>query len=121
MAKTQRTQTASVTWAQAFRDIIIKAMDKGQLLPILFFFILLGIIFRMPEDKVYDLGLKILAAFQNFSLVGWVLCCVVCILWAGHARIMRRAHSLEYRRIGTEKSRLQNQALSKTTLSSSDS
>ncbi|WP_158117234.1 hypothetical protein [Vibrio cincinnatiensis] len=120
MAKAKKSQQG-VSWAQAFRDIILRSMDRGQLLPVLIFLIVLALIFKMPEDKVYDFGLEIVNGFKNFSLVGWVLAIIVGILWAGHARIMRRQHSTEYKRIGLEKSKLQRKAADKTVLNSSDS
>ncbi|HDV5476716.1 TPA: hypothetical protein RI770_000588 [Vibrio cholerae] len=121
MTKPAKKQQQSVTWAQAFRDIILRSMDRGQLLPVLFFLIVIALIFKMPEEKVYEFGLGIVDGFKNFSLMGWVLSIVVGVLWAGHARLMRRQHSAEYKRIGLEKSRLQQEAANKTVLNSSDS
>ncbi|OCH57562.1 hypothetical protein A6D98_19370 [Aliivibrio fischeri] len=109
MAKPNKNNKQTVSWAQAFRDIIIRAMDRGQLLPVLAFLLFLAFIWKMPEEKVYDFGVLILDGFKTLSLVGWGLSGVVCILWAGHARIMRRKHSSEYLRIGREKSRLQQE------------
>ncbi|OOF34549.1 hypothetical protein [Salinivibrio costicola] len=119
MAKPNKNSKSTVSWAQAFRDIIIRAMDRGQLLPVLGFLLVLAFIWKMPESKVYDFGVLILNGFKNLSLAGWVSTVVVCILWAGHARIMRRKHSSEYQRIGSEKSRLQKEQVN-TPLGSSD-
>lgn len=115
-----KNRAAQVTWAQAFRDIINKAMDRGQLLPILFFFIVVFIIYKMPEEHVYQFGVDILQGFKKWTLVGWGGMVVMAILWAGHARIMRRRHSSEYLRMGAEKSILQ-QEQAKPQLGSSDS
>lgn len=120
MAKPNKSEQSEISWAQAFRDIIIKSMDKGQLLPVLGFLIMLALIFKMPEDKVYTFGEQIVAGFKDMSLLGWLCATVACVLWSGHARIMRRKHSAEYRRIGLEKSRLQ-QAKIKGPIGSSDS
>lgn len=120
MAKPKKSSRAAVTWAQAFRDIIIRAMDRGQLLPVLLFLVCLALIWKMPSDKVYDFGVNFINGFKDLSLLGWILAAVVCILWAGHARLMRRKHSTEYQRIGSEKSQLQQEQI-KTTLGSSDS
>ncbi|EIA0803414.1 hypothetical protein K6327_000923 [Vibrio vulnificus] len=120
MAK-QNKALPAVTWAQAFRDIINKSMDRGQLFPMLAFLGVLAMIIKMPEDKVYTFGVDILNGLQNFSLLGWVLSSVIAILWAGHARQMRRQHSLEYKRMGQEKSKLQASASKRITLKSSDS
>lgn len=109
MAKPKNKRTSTVTWAQAFRDIINKAMDRGQLLPILFFFVVIFLIYKMPPEHVYQFGIDILHGLKNWSLVGWCSTGIVSILWAGHARSMRRRHSAEYLRMGTEKSRLQRE------------
>jgi hypothetical protein len=42
---TKSNKKQQVSWAQAFRDIIVKSMDKGQLLPVLLFLIVLAFIF----------------------------------------------------------------------------
>ncbi|GIB10361.1 hypothetical protein VCSRO184_3474 [Vibrio cholerae] len=84
-------------------------MDRGQLLPVLFFLIALALIWKMPESRVYDFGVLIVDGFKDLSLIGWVCTAIVCVLWAGHARLMRRKHSSEYLRIGSEKSRLQQE------------
>lgn len=119
MPKPNKNTKPAVTWAQAFRDIIVRAMDRGQLLPVLFFLFVLALIFKMPESRVYDFSIIVVDGFKDLSLVGWILVVVVCILWAGHARSMRRKHSMEYQRIGGEKSRLQQEQIT-TTLGSSD-
>ncbi|CAH6869282.1 conserved hypothetical protein [Vibrio chagasii] len=120
MAKPKRNNKVTVTWAQAFRDIINKAMDRGQLLPILFFFVIMFLIYKMPPERVYEFGMSILQGFKDWTLVGWGGMGFISILWAGHARIMRRKHSAEYLRIGGEKSKLQQDKV-KAQLGSSDS
>lgn len=109
----------TVSWAQAFRDIIMKSMDRGQLLPVLFFLIFLAFIFNMSEENVYDFGIAIVDGFKDASLLGWFVATIIAILWAGHARQMRRNHSAEYLRIGSEKSKLQGDS-TKIKLSSSN-
>lgn len=120
MAAKSKTNKDKVSWPQAFRDIIIKAMDRGQLLPVLLFLVFLAFIFNMSENHVYEFGVGIINGFKEFSLVGWLVAAIVAILWAGHARQMRRDHSLEYQRIGTEKSKLQTSRVSKVKLNSSN-
>ncbi|AXN32268.1 hypothetical protein DVV14_13740 [Vibrio coralliilyticus] len=111
MANKKKNGMAPVTWAQAFRDIINKSMDRGQLLPILFFLVVIFFIFRMPPEHVYQFGVDVLQGLKSWELVGWLGMAIVTVLWAGHARLMRRKHSAEYSRIGNEKSNLQkNQA-----------
>lgn len=120
MAVKPKNSKTTVSWAQAFRDIIIKAMDRGQLLPVLLFLVLLAFIFKMSEENVYEFGVGIVNGFKDFSLFGWFVAAIVAILWAGHARQMRRNHSSEYQRIGREKSELQASSSSKIKLNSSN-
>ena len=89
-------------------------------MPVLAFLIILAIIWKMPEDKIFEFGIATLEGFKNLSLFGWALAIIVCILWAGHARSLRRKHSAEYFRIGTEKSKLQQDRINMN-LGSSDS
>ncbi|ENY3837128.1 hypothetical protein ACFXIQ_002585 [Vibrio vulnificus] len=117
--KNTKPKLAPVTWAQAFRDIIIKAIDRGQLMPVLSFLVILALVYKMPEEHVYTFGMNILNGFKDWSLVGWFGMALVSTLWAGHAQIMRRKHSAEYKRMGQEKSKLQ-QGRSKVPLGSSD-
>ncbi|MGF1840978.1 hypothetical protein [Vibrio atlanticus] len=117
--KNSKAKAAPVTWAQAFRDIIIKAIDRGQLMPVLCFLVILALVFKMPEEQVYEFGMNILSGFKDWSLVGWFCTVVVISLWAGHAQVMRRKHSTEYKRMGQEKSKAQ-QDRAKIPLKSSD-
>lgn len=120
MPKNKKThQRTNVTWAQAVRDITVRAMDRGQLLPVGFFIAALLFIFKLPEDKVYPIMSEILSGFKSLALLGWLVAAIIAILWAGHARTMRRNHSAEYKRIGMEKSNLQHEQ-SKMQLTSSD-
>jgi hypothetical protein len=119
MAK-QSKSISKVTWAHAFRDIVIKAMDRGQLLPIFFFFSCLILVSKVPEEKAYDLAIIIVDGFKDASLLGWLGMIALAIFWAIHAQSMRRKHSAEYKRIGTEKSSLQQRLNTKSPFISSD-
>ncbi|PHM50976.1 hypothetical protein [Xenorhabdus sp. KK7.4] len=110
---------SKVTWAQAVRDILVKAMTTGQLVPISIFVIILLTVYRIPEA---DLSLhinKILDGFIDHSLVGWGFFVVAIIFWVGHAAMMRRMFSAEVGRIGKEKT-LHQQARTSQPLGTSD-
>lgn len=119
MVKPKNKGKQNVTWAQAFRDITIKAMDRGQLLPLLFFIVIVIFAWKMPNDKVYEIFIMLFEGFKDLSLVGWLGMILIAILWASHSRAMRRNYSVEYQRIGAEKSMMQQQ-LTKVPLGSSD-
>jgi len=99
-----------VTWAQAFRDVVIVSMNRGQL-PILS---MVGIIFllvwKMPDAEASRLVFDLYDKLRNGEMWAYILLGIVLVGWFTHARIMRREISKEYKRIGQEKSGLQSQA-----------
>ncbi|MFM4851514.1 hypothetical protein [Aeromonas caviae] len=112
-------QQKTVTWAQAFRDVVVSAMSRGQLIPLGVFIIVLVAVYRMPEEKVYDFAVYFVKGLSNHSITGYVVAVLSCILWAGHIRAIRRSFSEEARRIGLEKTKYQTR-LSPIPLDSSD-
>lgn len=99
-----------VTWAQATRDILIAAMNRGQLPLFAVAAIFFAMMWRMPADDIGDLANRIVDAFVAFTLVGWALSALLMTGWFYHARYMRQQYSAEYGRIGSEKAELQAQA-----------
>ena len=116
MSRKRGTKAASkgkagqVTWAQAFRDIIIASMNRGQL-PILG---MVGIVFllvwKMPDEKASQLVFDLYGKLMEMEMWAYMLLAVTLVGWYSHAKIMRREFSREYRRIGQEKSDLQSKA-----------
>lgn len=96
-----------VTFAQALRDVMLKAMTTGQLLPITISIILMISAYRMPENELAVLAHRILDGFVNHSLIGYGLSVVLIGAWSWHASVMRRCFSVEARRIGQEKTTYQ--------------
>lgn len=96
-----------VTWAHATRDVLNRAMSTGQLLPLCVFIILIMFVWRLPAQDLSTVIHEIVQGLENGSLIGWLCSIVLIILWAGHARLMRRSFSEEAERIGTEKTKLQ--------------
>lgn len=80
-------------------------MARGQLLPIALFFIVMAIVWRMPEAALHELARGMLT--PPFPLIGWVVATILAVGWAWHAKKVRRFHSSEYKRISDEKNRLQ--------------
>lgn len=100
-----------VTMAQATRDIVIAAMNKGQLIPVLLGACIIIILWRMPSDDVTKLANRLLDLLSNHAIFGYALWLVTIMLWYVHATHVRNVHNVESGRIGKEKSRLQEQLL----------
>ncbi len=108
-----------LTWAEAVRDIVAIAINKGQLLPLGLIMIVLLILLRVPEDQILVLLRALVKKLEAGELMVYPLL-VICISgWIYHVAIMRRHFKAEYERIGKEKSRLQSE-LSGIELKSSD-
>ncbi|HCK1206680.1 TPA: hypothetical protein NY155_003775 [Escherichia coli] len=96
-----------VTWAQAWRDVMIRAMSNGQLIPITISIILMIAAWRLPKTDLSNLAFSIVDGVKEHSLVGWAISVIVGLAWSAHARIMRRCFSSEAQRIGNEKTKYQ--------------
>lgn len=108
------------TWARAFRDVFVAAINKGQL-PILgvigVFFIIL---WRIPESNLAKVLESIIDHLVKGELIAYILLFVSCTGWFIHAKVMRTNFTQETNRIAEEKTRLQNKANRKTFKSSED-
>lgn len=96
-----------VTWAHCVRDVLNKAMSTGQMLPLCIFIIIVMLLWRLPSSEISGVIHDIVTGMTNGSLIGWGLLPCTLVLWAGHARLMRRTFSIEAERIGKEKTDLQ--------------
>lgn len=108
---TQKTRKASnnqkVTWAQAFRDVTIASMNRGQLPVLALIAFVMLMVVRMPSEDVSKLVFSVMEKLANGEMVAYVLLVVVTGAWFFHARKMRQAFTAEMERAGREKSRLQ--------------
>ena len=96
-----------VTWAQATRDIVLAAMNNGQLLPLGLTAVVLLLIWRMPSEQAGALAREVLNGLRHAAGVAYVALIGVSVGWVSHVRWMRLAFRAEYERIGREKSELQ--------------
>ncbi len=108
-----------VTWAEAFRDITLRALDRGQLLPLMLFMGVLIILLRMPSTQVGELADSLFQRFVDLSLVGWFLAGGSILSWAIHAKWQRRVASQELRRVTSERNELQKKLLGHNKVQSS--
>jgi hypothetical protein len=119
MADKKKKPQPSINWARAARDVFIKALDKGQLIPlaIALFFVIAAV--RMDENHLYSILDKLTNAIIGGQINFAAGLIAALMAWSIHARSLRTNHSKECVRIGLEKSELQKQ-LSSLTFGSSD-
>lgn len=115
----RRKPSARTNWPGAVSNIVVSAINKGQL-PILGIIFLLGLIlWRLPEEQLSKFVFKFLEHLANGAIAGYVLSVALLFGWYIHAKAMRARFSNEAQRIGREKSDLQSRLL-KENLESSD-
>jgi len=102
-------ENTPVSWAQAIRDMVISAINKGQLPIFGLFLVILMLIYKMPETDVSKLVFEILDSLRRGEFIAYILLGITAFGWLAHARIMRKTFTDEARRIGREKSNLQSQ------------
>jgi len=92
-----------VTWAEAFRDIALRMIDKGQWAAFLLGMIVLVVVFRLDSDELVALVRELLM----WTVVPWVLLGLCIMGWYFHVRFVDHTTKGENRRLGTEKTMLQ--------------
>jgi hypothetical protein len=115
----KQTNQAPVTWAQAFRDIIITAMNRGQLLLLMVTGIFILLIWKLDSKQAFDLLNSFIEKLKDWSIVGWILWGFTVFVCFFLFRKVRTDFSYEMKRVGKEKSKAQEKALQRS-LPSSD-
>lgn len=100
-----------VTWAEAVRDVVIRSMDRGLFVPLMLSSFVLLSIFRMDAAQLSELYLELFDKFVGTCAVGWTLfggsvCFGVALGFISRSKTRKEEH-----RIGSEKSKLQEQAV----------
>jgi hypothetical protein len=108
-----------MTWAQAFRDIVVTSMNRGQLPVLGLIGIVVLLLWKMPESDVSKLVFDIFQELKNGQLLAYPLWLITVAGWFYHAKSMRQMFSDEAARIGREKSQPQSK-ISNTKFKSSD-
>ncbi|WP_160439463.1 hypothetical protein, partial [Escherichia coli] len=72
----------SVSFAQAWRDVMLKAMTTGQLVPITISIVLMIAAWRMPSEELGILAHRIIDGLADHSLIGYGLCVIVILAWS---------------------------------------
>jgi len=103
----QQLSPSKVTIAQAVRDVVIHAMDKGQLLPLFVAVIIISVVWRLPEESLTELATQVWQNLLSVYLLGWVLCIAAVCGWASHYRWIAARHANEIDRISNERNSVQ--------------
>lgn len=64
---------SGVSWAEACRDVLTAAINKGQLPGLFCGLIVLAIVVRMPEGELPSLAHRILDHLRDGAMLGWAL------------------------------------------------
>lgn len=96
-----------VTWAQAFRDIVITAMNRGQFPILVVGAIIFVLIYRLNANQSFQLLKEFISKLEDFSILGWLLWVLTIGLWVVYAKKVRKNFSVEMSRVGREKSKAQ--------------
>lgn len=102
-----------------FRDVTIKAINRGQLPILLVCAMLIIYLIKLPADAMIDLSVKIADRLSGWHYWGWCIAIVSVFGWYYTNRRQRHLHTEEMRRISNEKKKLQ-EMLSKKQLQSSN-
>ena len=89
------------------RDVLIASVNKGQLPVAIFglFFVILAI--KMPSEQAGKLIFDLLDLVIKGKLLGYVLFVCAIFGWLIHTKRQRRTIAKEIKRIGKEKTKLQ--------------
>jgi hypothetical protein len=103
--------TQKITIAQAVRDVLIAAMNKGLFALALVGLIALVIVWKMPGPDVSKLVFGIGQHLVDHSLVGYILSLCLSLGWVAHTKWQRREFHRELDRVTLERNKLQEKAL----------
>lgn len=99
-------------------NVLIQSINKGQLPLAGLILIIMFIILRLPEEKVYDLVKQLFNLATVYKVGGWIFFGISIFGWIFSAKSMRRRHTLEIRRLSNERTKLQEKLLNKNLPSS---
>ncbi len=116
--KQSRAEKRSINFWQMIRDVLVAALSKGQFPLALFGFILIFIIFKMPNEKVSELAFEIFYGVKSLNLIGIIISPIMLLGWFVHLRWQRKIFTMEIDRISQERNLYQKELLGKNINSS---
>ena len=114
------TRPLKVTWAHAWRDIAIRLIDKGAILPAMIAAVVIIMVAKLEPAESKEVILEVVSRLASGELVGWIVVVFLIMMWQLHARLLRKQFSVELQRVGEQKSKAQR-AASGQSLKSSNS
>jgi hypothetical protein len=97
-----------VTWAEATRDVLVNSMTKGQLPLLGVIGVVLLMLWKTPTTYFPQLWEKVLSGLVSWWLWGYIVAIVELLVLIFGARLFRSVVAKELRRVGQEKTKLQN-------------
>jgi len=107
-----------VTLAEMFRDVLVAAINKGQLPQATLALVAVAIILRMPGEDVSVLVGRVFDGLREGYYLGWVLAMLALIGWSLHARGLRSRLTREIQRVAKERTKAQKARISEPIKSS---
>ncbi|TOG94902.1 hypothetical protein [Vibrio parahaemolyticus] len=116
MNKRKETSPHPVTIAEAVRDITLKAIDDGVMLPSLLGLWITVFIFKTPANRLYDVVDRLLAALINGQLLGWGIAFLTLLAWGAYSKQLHIKHEEELAKLRNQMTREYNKKLRKAKL-----
>ena len=92
-------ENQSMNWPEAFKDVLIAAIVKGNAIPVLWNLVVLVIFWRLPPERIYDIIIQVINFFSNRSTLGYSLAVISLIGWAIYAGVTRSLYKKELDRM----------------------
>jgi hypothetical protein len=97
----------TITWAQAFRDVLIEAIRKGQILAIGLAVVIIVFISRIPQADLIQIWNDFSEVENKVWIINVILNVALALLWFVHARYLRKNFADEIERVCQERNRTQ--------------
>lgn len=111
MPKKKPSGVPRFTAAQAVRDIVVAAINKGQFLLFLLFLLLFALIIKMPAEQAGVLFIALEQDLRDFHLLGWIMEGITVAGWVVLNRRQRKTYRNEINRLSSEKNAAQTEQL----------
>lgn len=99
---------SKVTWAEAFRDMVIAAMNHGQMIPLALFLVLMVSVIRASNSDLQLAATGLFHSLLQFEGVSYGLWIVSIVIWRREVRQLRTSYERELDRMAKEKNKLQD-------------
>jgi hypothetical protein len=119
--KAERRRRSDIGLYQAVRDVLIAAINKGQLPVVFGGIIIVSMLWRMPEKDVGVLVFRLLDSAERERLIGYAFGILSLTGLFFHARYQRKLMTAEMQRVSSERNDLQQRELGKRIRSSEGS